>query len=351
MSIEKTIREMQSQLNENTDDQLNLTKEDLENLTEEEIKSLIENFDQLDEVSKETLAQYVAEVPGTKETDNAEEDNRKIRAKAGEQDKTELENDAVKAKGPESKDFNIKKGASFEKGDQTEVIENTDLGSLFEGEQLSEEFKSKATTIFESAVAARVVEELDSYKEEFDSLVEGLIDKVDGFLSYVAEQWVQKNELALERGIKSEMFESFMSGMKDLFVEHYVNVPEEQLDVLESIQEEKEALEQQLDEATANNIELSKVLRGIQKEMQIEEASEGLSDVQAEKFRKLVENIVYEDEESYSQKLETIRENYFSQNETADKKQKVEFMTDSPVESLTEEVISPEMAAYTRVFK
>ena len=153
----------------------------------------------------------------------------------------------------EGKEYVIKKDASFAAGDQTEVLtledidnmsqEDIDLGSLFEGQDLSEEFKNKATTIFEAAVAARVTQEIErvteelieANNEEVASFKEGLIDKIDGYLGYISEQWLQKNELALERGIKADLFESLVTSMKTVFEEHYITVPEEQFDVLEDV--------------------------------------------------------------------------------------------------------------------
>lgn len=353
-SVEDTIRLLQEQATEVEQDFV-LTEEDLDLLSEEEIAQLAEHADQLDEVSRATLAQYVSSFNDNKDTDVGSAHTKKIKAKQSEQDKTELKNTAKESDTPEGKDYNIKKDVAFEKGDQTEVFEDIDLGNLFEGQELTEDFKTKAATIFESAVSARVSqlveakqEELaEQASEELDSLVEGLIDKVDGFLSYIAEQWIQKNELALENGIKAEMFESFMYGMKNLFSEHYVDVPEQELDILEAMQEKIEALENQLDESVESNVALSGTLKEIQKEMQIEEACEGLSEIQAEKFRSLVENISYENEETFSEKLEVIRENYFTTTESKNDAQS--FMTNEPVEQLTEETqiqISPDMKRY-----
>lgn len=358
MSVEKEIDKLLEQAKELKDnnDVLSLTNEDLDLLSDEELKGLVENIDQLDEVSKATLAQYIGSVTDLKDTDNAAEETRKAKGKIDSKDGNENTNTAKV--GDEAKDQTIKKEPSFSKGDNTQVAEAIDLGNLFEGHDLTEDFKEKATTIFESAVATRVAQELamreeelvESVSKEMDELTEGLIDKVDGYLGYFAEQWLQNNELALDRGIKAELFESLMSGMQTLFSEHHINVPEEQLDVLESLQAEKEQLERSLNETTERNIALSNTLKDISKNMQIEEALEGLSDVQAEKFVQLAENIVFENEESFSKKLNVIRENYFKPEET---KNKSVFMTDTPVESLNEEkekptYLSSEMARYVK---
>lgn len=363
MSIEDKISELleqSKQIQEATGEDLSLTEEDLEVLSKEEISQLIENIDQLDEVSKATLAQYVSTTSEFGDVDNAAAGTAKVKAKAGMQDASDLKNTA-KA-GTETMDRVIKKGASMEKGEQTSVAEQIDLGDLLSGEGLTEEFKVKAATIFEAAVTARVAQEVAAIEEELAQagaealaeLKEGLNEKVDGYLGYVAEQWMNKNELALENGIKAEMFESFMSGMQTLFKEHYVTVPEDQLDVLESLQDELEMVKDSLDEATAHNIELVGTLTEVSKQMQIEEATDGLSEVQAEKFRALAESIAYDDE-SFSNKLAAIRENYFGEKETnVISESKQVFITDAPVDQLTEETtvkMSPDMAAYTKAIR
>jgi hypothetical protein len=360
MSVEQKINELLEQAKElENDDSVVLTTEDLDALTDDEVAHLIENIDQLDDQSKSVLVSYVNSLE--EDTDNAAELTNKVKAKAGNGDTSDLKNTATE--GQETKDRVIKKGVSKDgAGEQTAVAEDIDLGDLLSTEGLTEEFKAKAATIFESAVAARVAQEVAAYKEELaeeadaelEQLKEGLIDKVDGFLGYVTEQWMTKNELALERGIKADLFESFMSGMQKLFTEHYVAVPEEQLDVLESMQEQIARLESMVNESTEHNIELVNTLNEVSKAMQIEEATEGLSETQTEKFKALAEAIVYEDDESFSEKLTVIRENYFAGKEkTPVLTESVEFISDEPV-VITEETsvkLTPEMSAYTKAIR
>lgn len=366
MSVEDKINELleQAEQHEEAGDVLELTTEDLDMLSEEELASLIENIDQLDEISQATLSQYVGSQVGTRDIENAATGTSKIRAKLGNKDENQnTKAPKNEAPGPESKDHDIKKNVGFEKGLQTtERNESIDLGELLSGEELSEEFKAKATTIFEAAVAARVAQEVAAYKEELaeeameelEELKEGLIDKVDGFLGVITEQWMNKNELALERGIKADLFESFMSGMQSLFVEHYVNVPEEQLDVLEDLQSQVEELTDMVNESTEHNVQLVSALNEVSKAMQIEEATEGLSEVQAEKFKMLAEELVYEDDESFAEKLEVIRENYFSTKSTkVISESKTDFISDAPV-TLTEETNVPltgDMSAYVKAIR
>jgi len=245
--------------------------------------------------------------------------------------------------------------ANPKNGDRTEVRKGNavkeDMDALFHGEELSEEFKEKATTIFEAAVMVRVNEEVARIEEEFAAKleeataqqIEGLVEQVDGYLGYIAEQWIANNELALENGIKSEIVESFINGMKGLFEEHYIDVPAEKYDVLGEMEQTIAALESKLDEQVATNVELSKAIAESTKSQIVAEAAEGLSDVEAEKFQGLVEELTYESAEAFEAKVKTIRESYFTKQATEVKS----VVTDTPVEQLTEEKkIDPTMARY-----
>lgn len=252
------------------------------------------------------------------------------------------------------------------KKDTKAVKESTkiDLGSLFDGVDLTEEFKEKATTIFESAVAARVAQEVELMENELAQralnesaeLKEGLVDKVDGYLDFMVEQWIKNNEIALERGIKAEIFESFVTKMKDVFVEHNINLPDEEFDLVESSIARNEELEAQLDEQVAQNIELNKVIKQYAKDALIKEHSVGMTDIDAEKFALLAEEIQFDDAESFAKKLATISENYVSKPVAKEAKQLTEDVTqdsNTPVETLTEETkkIDPAMAAYLAALK
>lgn len=242
---------------------------------------------------------------------------------------------------------------------ESEEIKAIDLGALFDGVDLTEEFKAKAQTIFEAAVAVRVKQEVEQMEEslaqraidESVELKEGLVDKVDGYLDYVVEQWMSKNELALERGIKSEILESFVSGMKGLFEEHYINVPDEKFDILEEVEAKAQALEEQIDELTAKNVELQKSLKESVKAKKIDEATEGLSDLEAARFKELAEELTDDDVDAFGNKLQTIKENYFAKAPKA--KTIVEsVVTDAPVELKEEtQTLDPAMARYVSALK
>lgn len=235
------------------------------------------------------------------------------------------------------------------------TVENTDIkvdvsedvAALFNGEdQLSEEFKTKAATIFEAAVVTRVKAELAKIEESFDARVatevevikEGLSEKVDGHLDYIVEQWLSDNKVALTNGIKLEIYENFIEGMKKVFVENYVDVPEEKFDVVGSLEEKVAELTEKLNSVTESNVELHGKLKSINKAKSIDEASEGLTDVQIDKFKTLAEELTFEDDESFKVKLKTIRENYFSAKTTEEIDTTPVVVTDTPI---TEEVAKP----------
>ena len=240
-------------------------------------------------------------------------------------------------------------------GDTTVKGVKEDIDALMNGEELSEEFRAKATTIYEAAVMSRVKEEVARIEEEFNSklaeqvedIKEGLVEKVDGYLDYVVEQWIAQNEIALEHGMKSEILEGFVSGLKGLFEEHYIDVPEEKFDVLGSLEEQVAELEAKLNETVESNVELNKTIGQLKRAELVQEAAEGLADTEVEKLKGLAEELTYEDEATFKTKLQTIRENYFTTKAQADVKSVV---TDAPVDTLTEEKkLDPVMAAYTSV--
>jgi len=242
-------------------------------------------------------------------------------------------------------------------GDQAVIRTGTsvkeDVDALLNGEELSEEFRAKAETIFEAAVMTRVKSEVARIEEEFESKLaeavakntEGIVEQVDGYLGYIAEQWMTQNEIALERGMKSDILEGFIGGLKNLFEEHYIDIPEEKFDVLGEMESQIEELEAKLNEQVAANIELSKTLAESNRAEIVKTVSEGLTDTETEKFMSLVEELSYEDQASFETKVKTIRENYFTTK--AATVQSV--VTDAPVEALTEEkkvTLDPAMSAY-----
>lgn len=228
-----------------------------------------------------------------------------------------------------------------------------DIAALVNGEDLSEEFKTKATTIFEAAVVTRVKQEVAKLEEEFDvrldeqveQIKEGLIEKVDGYLNYIVEQWMEQNELALESGIKSEIVENFIGKLKDVFVESYIDVPEDKYDVIGAMEEAIQALEVKLDETVEYAVEMSTELGLMKRATIVEESAKGLADTDVEKFKSLAEELSFEDAETFSVKLQTIRENYFGKKTTSGIQPVV---TDSAVQITEDKVYSSTMSAYLK---
>ena len=206
-----------------------------------------------------------------------------------------------------------------------------DMNALFSGEELTEEFQEKAKTIFEAAISAKVAqiaEEMEAKNEEriveeIESVKAALVERVDGYLEYVADEWLQENELAVEHGLKSEMTESFLSGMKDLFEAHYVSIPEDKYDVVESMVNKLDEMETKLNEQIERNVSLNHRLAESVADGIVSEVAEGLALSQKEKLAQLAESVEFESEESYREKLVTLKESYFGQKVQKETSEKV----------------------------
>ena len=218
------------------------------------------------------------------------------------------------------------------------------METLFDGENLTEEFMTKAEVVFEAAVGERVAvleEELkaavaESYEEELESFKGELVERIDDYLNYVVEEWMQENELAVEGGVRSEVAESFIQGLKSLFETNYIDIPEERVDVLEKLVNENEEVNTQLNDAINTNIELSKDLLGYQKSELFSEIAGGLSDVQVDRFASLAENVEFESAEQFATKLQVLKESYFGTGETTATKEE-EVAATSPRASVLNE--------------
>jgi hypothetical protein len=196
-----------------------------------------------------------------------------------------------------------------------------DVNALLAGEELSEDFQAKARTIFETAInskVAQIKEQLEAayeekFVEEVNAAKESLAERVDSYLEYVSDEWFTENQLAVDSGLKTEMTESFLSGMKSLFEEHYVSIPEEKYDVLESMVEKLDDMETKLNEQIEKNISLNSRLSESVAEGVLDQVSEGLAQTQKEKLASLSESVEFESEAQYREKLETLKESYFNQ--------------------------------------
>ena len=266
--------------------------------------------------------------------------------KEDKSEKTEASHEDEKMKKKEGYGM---KSASY-KMKKEEVDEH--MNAMVAGQDdLSEEFKTKAATVFESAVNSKVKEIAETMDADYNNKLEQesakakeeLTEKVDSYLSYVVEEWMKENEIALERGIKGEIAEDFISGLKKLFSEHYIDVPDEKYDVLEAQATKIEDLEKKLNEQIEKNVELNKDNADKTKNEVMAEVANDLADTQKEKFAKLAEEIEYSNAEDFKKKCETIKESYFGQ-----KKEATESLDDVAADGETSnEDLSKAMAAYT----
>jgi hypothetical protein len=239
-----------------------------------------------------------------------------------------------------------------------------DVEALIQGEDgLTEEFKQKASTIFEAAVQSKVLEEVNKKANEIEAQLKedqdksgadfkkDMSEKVDGYLTYVVEEWMKENELAIEKGIRSELVEDFMSGLRTLFSEHYIDIPEEKVDMVDDLFTKVEDLETSLDEEMNRGVELQKELAQFKKDDALKEATKELADTETEKISKLAEGIEYENTEQYIEKLNVLKESYFPKSDTViseitETDETIEVLEDQPEEKLNEN-----MEHYTSAIK
>ena len=239
-----------------------------------------------------------------------------------------------------------------------------DINALIAGEELSEEFQEKARTIFETAIKSKVAEITEGIKSEYESnlveevktIKEELTDRVDSYLEYVADEWVSENQLAVEHGLKTEMTESFLEGMKKLFEDHYVTIPEEKYDVIENMVDKLDEMESKLNEQIEKNVALNKRLAESTADVIFAEVTEGLAQTQRDKLATLAENVEFESENGYREKLETLKESYFPSKGTPNTQSKSENLTEeSEATDYSSKAVSNTMERYlqtmTRVAK
>jgi len=285
--------------------------------------------------------------------------------KAGYSEETDSEDEVV-----ESKEKDIKKDVEEEEVtkegmkkkslkashcEETDSLDiKSDIDALVGDADLSEEFKTKAATIFEAAITSKVKAEQERLQSEYDTKFEEeiskskseLTEKVDSYLNYVVQEWMNENKLALERGIKGEIAEDFIGGLKKLFEDHYIDVPDEKYDVLEDQAGKIEDLEKKLNEEIDKNVEMNKVNGSYKRQEIIDENSKDLADTAKEKFDSLVEGVEYSSEEDFAKKVETIKESYFGQK--AEKSADSVDIDDVAVgDETSNEDLSNAMAAYT----
>jgi hypothetical protein len=227
----------------------------------------------------------------------------------------------------------MKKEAEMKKEMSMKMKEHMD--ALFGGEDLSEDFRNKASVIFESAISERVEAQTAELQEQYDArlaeeletVTNELTTKLDDYLNYVVKEWAEENEIAIEHGLKNEISESFISGLRELFESHNISIPEEKFDALETANGRVEELEGKLQEQLEKNIELVKISENLEREQAFVSACEGLTDTEVEKFKSLSEGIEFDDNAQYVDKLNILKESYFGEN-TIVSEEKIEESSD-----------------------
>jgi len=290
-------------------------------------------------------------MPKLKEEDETKSDEKKSEVKEGEMPKAAL--DALK-KSQDKKEMSHEDEKKKDMKEESEDIidVSADVDALTKDEDLSEDFKAKATTIFEAALKSKVSEMKkkmnasyeEKLKEETEAHKAELTEKVDSYLNYVVEEWMKENSIAIERGIKGEIAEDFISGLKKLFEDHYIDVPDEKYNVLEDQASKIEELEKKLNEQIEKNVEINKTVGELKRQDIIDEASSDLADTAKEKFNKLAEEVEYSNEKDFRTKVATIKESYFGKKVEASGN---EIDDVAAGESSQPEDLSNAMAAYT----
>ena len=279
---------------------------------------------------------------GSKETEKTPEDK-------------EEKAEAMHDKEDEKKDMKAGYMKAGYKKEESELDIKADVDALVGDSDLSEEFKQKAATIFEAAIKAKVKEESQRLQGEYETKLKEdtethkaeLVEKVDSYLNYVVEEWMQENKIAIERGIKGEIAEDFIGGLKKLFEDHYIDVPDEKYNVLEDQASKIEDLEKKLNEEIEKNVKLNKDNGELKKEEIIKKSSEDLTDVEAEKFNKLAEEVEYSNEEDFTTKVKTIKESYFGKKEEAKSNDIDDVAVGDGSEQVDPADLTNSMAAYT----
>ena len=238
----------------------------------------------------------------------------------------------------------------------TETIVNVeeDIQALLEGEELSEEFQEKAKTIFEAAIKTKIAEVKSELQEQYEATIveevsavkSELTERIDAYLEYVADEWMSENQLAVESGLKTEMTESFLTGMKSLFEEHYVTIPEEKYDVLHNMVDKLDEMEEKLNEQINKNVALTKRLSESTSDVIFADVTEGLAVTQKDKLVKLAENVEFDSEDAYREKLVTLRESYFPSNGSNVQRNKTETLSEGTETGHQQPAVSGMMESY-----
>jgi len=297
---------------------------------------------ELDEEIEEAHDPKNAEAQSVASVDAAEKKGPKAPKRKG--DKSNSQPSELKPAGKAMKAENVEFDGDF----------SDDLNALVESEAtLSEEFKAKTAVIFEAAVKSKISEEVNRLEteyaeqlaEEVEATKSDLVEKVDSYLNYVVEQWMDDNKVAIQTGLRTEIAEGFMNKLKDVFTESYIEVPESKVDLVDELAEANEGLEAQVNEATAKVITLAEEVESFKRAAIIREASKDLADTQMEKLESLAESVDFDNEESFAQKVATLKESYFAKTKTT------ESIVEDTDEASDEVEVSPMMEQYINALR
>ena len=313
-------------------------KKDKEDAKESDEKEDKKDVKESEEKTKEEKEKEISKVTESEDKEDKKEDEKKDEVKEEDEKKDEKKDE-------------VKKEEDKSASDKVKNLDmKEDVKALTDGEDLSEEFKAKAATIFESAVKAKLVEEIEKLEGEYESKVaekveetkSEIVEKVDAYLNYVVEEWMKENELAIEKGLRAEITEDFIGGLKSLFESHYINVPQEKYDVIESQAAEIEKLKEEVNQSIEKTVELNKQVGEFTRDGIIKEVSSDLAETETEKLKGLAEGIEYKDADSFRKSIETLKDSYFPKKEASDKQ------SNEVAESAgTDMNMSESMAAYT----
>ena len=330
-----------------------LTEDDEDGDEDEKSESLSRNAlirKVVESLKSKSIAEVTSFIKGLSSEEEEDSDKeQKTESKDSKKSTSEMEDEDEDETDEEEKEESVKK-------ESYDIDMTDDIEALVSDEDLSEEFKIKAKTIFEASVAAKVKELIaekeaqleEEQNQKIEEIKDDLSEKVDSYLNYVSESWVTENELAIERGLKSELTEDFINGLKKLFEEHYVEVPEDKFDVVEELAARLDDMEDKLNEEVASNISALQDIEELQREKIISEASKDLADSEIEKLKVLAEDVDFEDEGNFVEKVSTLKEAYFKGDklEAVSDESNVAF-NETDEENKENINVDPSMAGYT----
>ena len=341
---EKEVKETEDK-KENDKEKETVKEGELPAALQKAIDKKKEDAKESDEKEDEKKKEDVKESDEKDSDEKKKEDVKETEDKKEDEKKAEVKEDAAEAE----KEKEVKKENETAKDKVKNLDMKEDVKALTEGEDLTEEFKAKAATIFESAVKAKLVEEIEKLEGEYETKVaekveetkSEIVEKVDAYLNYVVEEWMKENELAIEKGLRAEITEDFIGGLKTLFESHYINVPSEKYDVIENQAAEIEKLKEENNKTIEKNVELNQKVGEFTREGIINDVSSDLAETETEKLKGLAEGIEYKDADSFRKSIETLKDSYFPKAEASDKQ------SNEVADNDASPNLSESMAAYT----